>query len=664
MYNNYFGFRERPFSVSPDPRYLYQTQNTQEALASLIYGIESRKGFILLTGEVGTGKTTLLNGLLDWLKEKEIPSAFIFNSQLSIRQLFDFIMADFGIPCESRQKSHMLMALNQWVLERYRSGKTTVLVVDESQNLPLQVLEEIRLLSNLETSNEKLIQIVLSGQPEFEEKLKLPELRQLRQRIVLHCRTTPLSCEETRAYIAERLRIAGSTGEPIFSDEAIVAVHRHSRGIPRVVNLLCEHALINAFADQQRPVLAPSVEGIAREFKLNEIARIASPAPTQGDPVFSSAPEGDYRPPEHLADSETPAVVAAAQAAAVAPSLAPKLAVAARAAESPSSAARPSPHRETMVVLPPPNSEARVNRAESRPSSGSLPGVIPGRNPTRSTFTPTLEGVGVSRNMREDSSGSKRLVLTATAAVVLVGLSVGGFLLHQQTQAQATVAHQAVPSPDVVPTPTSALLQKEPITSVPVGLSVATSSTSSRPREVSAVSLRRSMEQLATDARPAQAPTRRAILEIGNLRAPTSKSSAMMSSSEPPPVLSAQANSFADPEISAGLLVGASSGNPPQPPPEEPRTLVGGQLQAPKLVSSLPPSYPPTARAQRVQGVVVVNILVETTGKVAEMAVVSGHPLLQGAALAALRNWIYEPARLNGQPVAVHEKVSLRFALN
>lgn len=275
MYQRFFGLRESPFNVNPDPRYLYLTRQIQEALAGLTYGIQNRKGFILLTGEVGTGKTTLLNRLLDWLRGQRVATAFIFNSRLEVNHLFDFMMADFEIPYDSREKSHVLLRLNQWLLERYRAGETAVLIVDEAQNLSSDVLEEIRLLTNLETSTEKLLQIVLTGQPELEEKLKVPQLRQLRQRITLRCRTTALSLEETFGYIAERLRIAGANGEPIFSKEAIQTVHLYSRGIPRVVNLLCEHSMINAYVDSVRPVPAHLVEEVARDFQLDEIAPIA-----------------------------------------------------------------------------------------------------------------------------------------------------------------------------------------------------------------------------------------------------------------------------------------------------------------------------------------------------------------------------------------------------
>jgi general secretion pathway protein A len=276
MYQSFFALRESPFNVNPDPRYLFLTRQIQEALAGLTYGIQNRKGFILLTGEVGTGKTTLLNRLLDWLHYQRMATAYIFNSQLNVSHLFDFIMADFEIPCESREKSQVLLRLNQWLLERYRAGETAVLIIDEAQNLSAEVLEEIRLLTNLETATEKLLQIVLTGQPELEEKLKLPQLRQLRQRITLRCHTGPLSIEETFGYINERLRIAGANGEPTFSKEAVQTIHLYSRGIPRVVNLLCEHSMINAYVDNVRPVPSHIVEEVAREFQLDQVAPVAS----------------------------------------------------------------------------------------------------------------------------------------------------------------------------------------------------------------------------------------------------------------------------------------------------------------------------------------------------------------------------------------------------
>jgi len=283
MYKKFFGLKENPFNVNPDPRFLYQTREIEEALACLKYGVEHRKGFVLLTGEVGTGKTTLLNKLLEGLRQSRVATAFIFNPRLSANQFLQFTMGDFGIACESRMKSQILLHLNQWLLEKYRNGETAALIVDEAQNLSLEVLEEIRLLTNLETATEKLLQIVLSGQPELESLINQPALRQLRQRITLRCRMIPLSLEQTQGYIAERLHIAGADGEPIFEAAAIEAVFRFSRGIPRVINLLCEHALITSYAEERKPVVAQTVEGVAHDFELDR-AFVPRTAPVPAAP--------------------------------------------------------------------------------------------------------------------------------------------------------------------------------------------------------------------------------------------------------------------------------------------------------------------------------------------------------------------------------------------
>jgi general secretion pathway protein A len=298
MYKKFFGLKENPFNVNPDPRYLFLTPHTQEALACLTYGIETRKGFILLTGEVGTGKTTLINKLLEWLHKERVFTAFVFNPRLSVSQFFDFMMADFGIPCETHQKGQMLLKLNQWLLDRYQAGERAVLVVDEAQNLSPQMLEEIRLLTNLETSTEKLLQIVLAGQPELEQKLNQPQLRQLRQRITLRAKTRQLTIEETQGYIQERMRIAGAENPDIFSPEAVAAVHRFARGIPRVTNLLCEHALVSSFADQKNPVPAEIVEEVAHDFDLHVVDPLAQASATAPVPAVPSNGEtnGDQAP--------------------------------------------------------------------------------------------------------------------------------------------------------------------------------------------------------------------------------------------------------------------------------------------------------------------------------------------------------------------------------
>ncbi|HLZ39532.1 MAG TPA: AAA family ATPase [Candidatus Sulfotelmatobacter sp.] len=289
MYKEFYGLRANPFNVNPDPRYLFLTRHTEEALACLTYGIQSRKGFVLLTGEVGTGKTTLINKLLEWLRLQQVATAFIFNSRLNVPQFLDYMMADFGIQCDSKAKSQILLRLYNWLLDRYRAGETAVLIVDEAQNLSDEVLEEIRMLTNLETFTEKLLQIVLVGQPELEHKLKQPQLRQLRQRLTLRAKTHALTLDETRAYVQQRLRIAGSNGQQIFEPEAVAAIHRYAMGIPRVINLLSEHCLVSAFVDQQK-IIGPSVvDNVARDFDLGDnttTGAMASPAPAPAPEKF------------------------------------------------------------------------------------------------------------------------------------------------------------------------------------------------------------------------------------------------------------------------------------------------------------------------------------------------------------------------------------------
>ena len=283
MYKEFYGLRANPFNVNPDPRYLFLTRHTEEALACLTYGIQSRKGFVLLTGEVGTGKTTLINKLLEWLRLQQVATAFVFNSRLNVPQFLDYMMADFGIPCDSKAKSQILLRLYNWLLDRYRAGETAVLIVDEAQNLSDEVLEEIRMLTNLETFTEKLLQIVLVGQPELEQRLKQPQLRQLRQRLTLRAKTHALTLDETKAYVQQRLRIAGSNGQQIFEPEALVSIHRHALGIPRVINLLCEHCLVSAFVDQQKVIGPTVVEGVARDFDLGDNTTsgvLTAPAPS------------------------------------------------------------------------------------------------------------------------------------------------------------------------------------------------------------------------------------------------------------------------------------------------------------------------------------------------------------------------------------------------
>lgn len=268
MYKSFFHLDISPFSGSPDPRFLYRMPETREALATLQYGLAERKGFIVLTGEVGTGKTTLLRSALASFDQQRLFSSFVFNPRLDVLDFLEFVLTDFGIPPAVRTKSAMLIQFNRWLIERYRHDETCVIVIDEAQNLDWEMLEEIRLLTNLETSSQKLLQIVLSGQPELEEKLSNPNVRQLRQRVVLWARIHPITLEQTAAYIVHRLQVAGST-DPIFPDDAIATIHRASHGIPRIINLICEHSLILAYVDQSHQVPEAMIRAVVQDLDLN-----------------------------------------------------------------------------------------------------------------------------------------------------------------------------------------------------------------------------------------------------------------------------------------------------------------------------------------------------------------------------------------------------------
>ena len=247
MYLDFFQLKEYPFSITPDPKYLYLAASHRSAFEHLRYGITHRRGFIELTGEVGCGKSTLCRAVLEHLGG-EIKSALILNPCLNGLQLLRAILLDFGLRAPRQDRLSLLQTLNAFLMEQAADGVSVALIIDEAQDLPRRTLEEVRLLSNLETAREKLIQIVLSGQPELGERLADPALRQLRQRITVRCHIPPLAVPEIGGYIAHRLRTAGAAADLRFTDEAIARVARYSHGVPRLINALCDYALMAAFA--------------------------------------------------------------------------------------------------------------------------------------------------------------------------------------------------------------------------------------------------------------------------------------------------------------------------------------------------------------------------------------------------------------------------------
>ncbi len=267
MYRQHFGLLKRPFEMTPDPSFLYLGEVHREGLATLVYGVQARKGFVLLTGEVGTGKTTLLHALLAQL-DAATHSAFIFNPKLEPLDFFRMLFEEFGIeePCST--KGEYLLALNRFLIDCLARDETVLLIVDEAQNLSPEMLEEIRLLSNLETPTSKLIQIMLVGQPELNELLRRPELRQLRQRIVLRHHLRPFSGAETAGYVEERLRLAGYTGKGLFRPAALREVHRLTGGVPRLVNIVCDSALLLGYGRGLERIGREEIAEVARDLEL------------------------------------------------------------------------------------------------------------------------------------------------------------------------------------------------------------------------------------------------------------------------------------------------------------------------------------------------------------------------------------------------------------
>lgn len=268
MYNAFFGFEESPFSLSPDPAFLYRSVQHEEALANLIYGVQSRKGFIVLTGEVGTGKTTMLECLRDFLETQRIEFAFIFNSRITSDQFFEMIAYDLDLRCQRTSKTEVLIALNEMLLQQASLGRTSVLIVDEAHNLDWEVLEEIRMLGNLENRRGKLLQIILAGQPELDRKLDAPNLRQLKQRIVLRCSLQPFSIEEAAEYINTRMEKAGMPNQSVFSPELIEEIHLRTQGIPRVINAVCDNLLLTAFAMETKSCNTEMLDEVCRDMRL------------------------------------------------------------------------------------------------------------------------------------------------------------------------------------------------------------------------------------------------------------------------------------------------------------------------------------------------------------------------------------------------------------
>lgn len=304
----FLGLRLNPFNLGLNPACLV-TNRMRRVFDDLAGGVESRRGLLLLTGEPGTGKTTLVNQLRAWFYQKSFPTAFIFNPLLETADFLKLVLTEFRIRADASSSSSAMNTLSSWLLARHRDGEKPVLIVDEAQLLSLPLLQALGLLVNLEAGQEKLLQIVLVGQPELNDTIKRPELRKIHQRVVLRCATAPLTNEELRSYLELRLSLGGSDGEPVFSEQAVDALQLYSRGFLRVINLLCEHALIASSGERVRPVPARIVEDVARRFQYDDFRPLAPSAGPKESSHVSLPPTAGLNTPAPERDAATEATV-------------------------------------------------------------------------------------------------------------------------------------------------------------------------------------------------------------------------------------------------------------------------------------------------------------------------------------------------------------------
>ncbi len=292
MYTAFFGLREKPFDLLPNPDFLYPSRAHKRALTYLTHGIKERAGFILLTGEVGSGKTTLIRNMIRSQLRDSVLSK-VFNTRVDSLQLLVQINGDFGLETDGRDKATLLRDLNDFLIEQYAQRRQAVLIIDEAQNLSAEILEEVRMLSNLETDRDKLLQIILVGQPELREILARPGLLQLRQRIQINCHLQPLSAAEVREYILFRLEKAGNKTALIFDDDAVEAVATYSRGIPRLVNILCDYIMIDAYSSQTRNIEGSVIHELAADLSFE--AQYWNPEPEKPEVAAAIAPPEEKR---------------------------------------------------------------------------------------------------------------------------------------------------------------------------------------------------------------------------------------------------------------------------------------------------------------------------------------------------------------------------------
>jgi general secretion pathway protein A len=703
MYEEFFGLHGSPFELSPDPSFMVLSEKSREALASISYAVSRRKGFLVMTGEVGTGKTLILRCLFDLWEREHVPFAYVIGPRLSTIDFLGYIARELGIPVTEPTKGPLLRALYEFLLAQFEKGLTTVLVIDEAHQVPRTVLEEIRLLANFETAQQKLIQVLLVGQPELDKKLDSIELRSLKQRVAVRCLLEPLREDEIQRYIERRLEVAGAGAQTttIFPAETVEAIARYSAGIPRLVNNICDQALIAAYGQKIREVPPEIIDEVALRFRLDPAFGIK---PAQVRSLEPSAKPVDIPPAQPPEDE--PATNAAAQtpANAVHSDSEPVNETPLKGAAAAASALAASPVRETETSMPEVAVPAALSSVpETREPETAAPSPLPGaaceaeaevvaaavpedaQAPAAEPVTEAAREPGLelrygpmpaarrASELWQQATAPQpsrfrlshlldpklRLVVFGSAVVVAAVALASGVLVARRERGMAIAPVQTtsntLPAAPLQPDP----LQSSGASTAVAGLTVvdATSrATQSAPSSLDAAAPRGPGAAPSAPAAPAAGAAPKAVaprnpVAVEKLPAPLAKRS-NVSSSEPPPVLQASAPLASDGTPPLGLQPGA---------PVAPNGA--SRVQPARIISSPQPTYPPAARVQRAQGDVVLDALVNEKGQVSVAEVISGNNLLQQAAINAVQGWRYEPARLNGDPVPSHVRVTITFRL-
>jgi general secretion pathway protein A len=632
MYKDFFGLNRNPFELSPDPSFMCSTEKSNAALASIMYAIANRKGFVVMTGDVGTGKTLVVRTLFEWWKSQGIAFANIFAPKLPVIDFLINATSDLGIKVTESTKGNLLRAFYGFLVTQFQKGLTTVLVIDEAHQMPTAVLEEIRMLTNVETNQQKLVQVLLVGQPELDRKLDLFELRQLKQRIAIRCQLEPLTEEETYHYVISRLNLAGANSQAntIFPTETIDAVHRYSRGIPRLINSICDHALVAAYTLQLRVVPVEIIEEVASLFRLD-------PAPD---------PKQTEKPLSLVDQIEKSLPVESWQGI-------PSLKVSSMKAPDPDTSLRHLNASNGTPVQTPSLGNAETSYGRSRrdePTATQLKACEPAIDPT-AVSGPNPRGIlrsgEISRHIWPSQHCRRSVPMLRGSrlfyAAAVVALAAAVIMARRQNGAV------------IAPVQVASAWKASPVgpTAAPMPPTETSSAIQFNDGSVDHIAAQRDSEISKSTGPPEHLPPRTKTV-IGTLSRPVLKSPHPSTFSEPPLIMGTQADEL----LGNGLL----SSSVPGPAP--PATSTAGKLQPPKIVSSPPLSSSLVARTEKMEGVVVIDALIDATGKVTDMRVISGFPRLTGAAMDALRTWKYEPARLNGQPIAMRMKVSINFSLH